>query len=308
MARRGRSNRDKLARMSRILLLLGTNPAGLTTDQLLDRVGYGTASRASRKRTLNRDLEALGEDGWRIDRMETANTPALRRLRTVDNRFASGFTAGERSQLARAALCAGPEVADALACDLGRADGPPVFVMAPGGGRGRLGLCQSAAADRCTLDFTYNGRRREAHPIGVVLRPAGWYLQALDAGDEVVKLFSIDRMRHLTRGAPGSARTISQEPPPPIWDFMRHAVHDPITVTVDTTEEHLPDVLAAVGVNGHELRPAPDPGVIRVDVLVTNTDALLVRLIELGKRARLVGPETVRARLRDRLLAIAGAT
>lgn len=307
MARRGRSNRDMLARMSRILLLLRTNPAGLTTDQLLDRVGYGTASRPSRMRTLNRDLAALAADGWRIETMETANTPALRRLRTVDNRFATGFTASEREQLARAALCAGPDIADALACDLGRAAGPPVFVMAPGDGRGRLGVCQSAAADRCTLHFTYNGRARQAHPVGVVLRPAGWYLQALDSGDGVVKHFAIDRMRHLSKDVPGSARALLPQAPPPVWDFMRRLEHDPMTVTVDTPDEHLPDVVAALGVNGHEVRPAPDPGMVRVDVTVTNTDALLVRLLELGRRVTLVGPESVRGRLRDRLLSIAGA-
>ena len=93
---------------------------GLTTEELLERVGYGDGPRASRMRTLNRDLAALAEDGWRIDTLPTANTPARRVLRTVDNRFATLFTDAERAQLARAAACAGPGIADALAEDLGR--------------------------------------------------------------------------------------------------------------------------------------------------------------------------------------------
>ena len=109
MAERGRSNRAMLARMSRILLLLRGHPAGLTTEDLLDRVGYGDGPRASRMRALHRDLAALAVQGWRIDTLETANTPAVRVLRTVDNRFATLFTPGERAELARAAASAGAD-------------------------------------------------------------------------------------------------------------------------------------------------------------------------------------------------------
>ena len=62
MAARGRSNRAMLARMSRILLLLRGHPGGLTTEDLLERVGYGDGPRASRLRTLHRDLAALAAE------------------------------------------------------------------------------------------------------------------------------------------------------------------------------------------------------------------------------------------------------
>ena len=87
-----------LARLSRILLLLRRHPGGLTTEDLLERVGYGDGPRASRLRTLHRDLATLATEGWRIDTMETANTPAVRVLRTVDNRFATLFSAAERAR------------------------------------------------------------------------------------------------------------------------------------------------------------------------------------------------------------------
>ena len=45
---------------------------------------------------------------------------------------------------------------------------------------------------------------------------------------------------------------------------MRHRVHDPITVTVDTTQQFLPDALSALAAWGHELVDAPDPDRIRV--------------------------------------------
>jgi hypothetical protein len=91
-----------------------------------------------------------------------------------------------------------------------------------------------------------------------------------------------------------------------VWDQLRNRVHDPITVTVDTTDEHLPDVLSALAAWGHDLVDSPDPDRIRVQVPVTNTGALLVRLVELGTRVRLVGPDEVRVALRTRLLAVGG--
>ncbi len=295
-----------LARLGRILGLLRAHPAGLTTEDLLERVGYGEAPRASRLRTLNRDLAALAADGWRIDTLPTANTPARRVLRTVDNRFATLFTSAERTQLARAAACAGPGISRALAGDLGRSPEPPVFVATGLDGLGRLGVCQAAVADRCTVAFSYNGTDRLVFPIRVLLRAGGWYLRGLDTGDNRVKQFSIDRMRSLQKGAPGTSPPIPDTGAPPVWDQLRNRVHDPITVTVDTTDEHLPDVLSALAAWGHDLVDSPDPNRIRVQVPVTNTGALLVRLVELGTRVRLVGPDEVRVALRTRLLAVGG--
>jgi predicted DNA-binding transcriptional regulator YafY len=295
-----------LARMGRILGLLRAHPAGLTTEELLERVGYGDGPRASRMRTLNRDLAALADDGWRIDTLPTANTPARRVLRTVDNRFATLFTVAERAQLARASACAGPGIADALAEDLGRSAGPPVFVATGVDGVGRLGVCQAAVADRCTVTFTYNGTDRLVYPIRVLLRAGGWYLRALDTGDNRVKQFSIDRMRRLHKGPPGTSPPIPDTGAPPVWDQMRHRIHDPITLTVDTTQEFLPDALSALAAWGHDLIDSPDPDRIRVQVPVTNTDALLVRLVELGTRVWLVGPEPARQALRTWLLAVGG--
>lgn len=299
--RRGRSNAEKLARMGRILLLLRAHPGGLTTDQLLEQVGYGPGPLASRMRALHRDLAALARDGWRIDTQETANTPALRVLRTVDNRFATLFTPAQRTQLARAAACAGPEVADALATDLGRAPGTPAFAAVPTDGLARLSICQSATADRCLLRFTYKGTPRRAHPMAVLLRPGGWYLRAVDEGDGLVKQFAIDRMRGLAKDAPGSARPGPRTAPEPLWDFMRRRVHDPVPATVDTTSEHLPEALTALAANGYEILDAPDPDRVRLEITVTNTSALLDRVLELGERVRLIGPPEVRDALRARL-------
>lgn len=312
MAPRGRSNAAMLARLSRILLLLRGHPGGLTTEDLLNQVGYGDGPRASRLRTLHRDLAALAAQGWRIDTLETANTPAVRVLRTVDNRFATLFTAAERAELARAAACAGSDVADALADDLGRApkDEAP-FQQAFVDGRGRLAVCQAATADRCEVAFTYGGKPRVVHPVGLLLRPAGWYLRALDTGDGKVKTFHVDRMRRMAMGDPGTARPVPEADlalQQPVMDPMALPVHDPITIEVDTDTDNLPDVLTALARQGHTLwSPDPDdPDQVRLAITVINTQAFIARLLQLGRRVRLVGPELIRAQVRDQLLHAAG--
>ena len=89
---------------------------------------------------------------------------------------------------------------------------------------------------------------------------------------------------------------------------MALPVHDPITIEVDTTTDNLPDVLTALARQGHTLW-SPDPDdldQVRLAITVTNTQAFIARLFQLGRRVRLVGPETIRAQVRDQLLQAVG--
>ncbi len=307
MARRGRDPRDMLARMSRILLLLREHPEGLSTTELIRRVGYGNPANPSAKRKFNRDLAALDAGGWRITTETIGNDPAIRRLRTVDSRFATAFNPNQRRELARAANCAGPAIVAALAEDLGRDPNPPVFRAAPTDGLGRLAEVQTAAADACLTAFRYKGRQRSVEPRVILLRPAGWYLQARDRTDGVVKHFRVDLIRGLHVGPPGSAGPVpADEKVEGIWDFMRRPVHDPVEVLVDTTADYVIDVVNALGVNGSRVVSGADRGRVVLAVTVVNRTALHHRLLELGERARLVGPDTERRMFLARLEAMAG--
>ena len=140
----------------------------------------------------------------------------------------------------------------------------------------------------------------------MLLRPAGWYLRALDTGDWKVKTFHVDRMRRLSMGEPGTARPVPEADlalQQPVMDPMALPVHDPITIEVDTDTDNLPDVLNALARQGHTLwSPDPDhPDLVRVAITVTNTEAFIARLFQLGLRVRLNGPEPIRAQVRDRL-------
>ena len=307
MAGRGRSNAQLLARSGRIIALLRAHPAGLTTQELRESVGYGPTGRASQMRTLNRDLAFLQEAGWRIDTVLDGHNPARRVLRNVDNRFATMFTPDERAQLARAAACAGPEIATALGEDLGAPPtGAPPFLLAHQDGYRRLALCQAAAADRCQLAFDYAGRRRITSPVTVVLA-TNWYLRALDHGHQErpeYKTFAIDRMRNLKMGPPGSASPVAEsEAGKPVIDPMAVRRHPPVEVVLSTDQDNLADVVDALGRGGYAQQPGSEPGSVIITVAITNLDALPGRLFELGLRVRLVGPETVRQRIQEVLSA-----
>lgn len=308
--RRGRPNTDQLSRVGRILALLRDHPAGLTTQELLGLVGYGDAQHASQMRQLNRDLAYLSDQGWQIDAIPDGNQPARRVLRTVDTRFATLFTGPERAELARAAACAGPEIATALAVDIGRADPDGVpFQLAPGDGRHRLAGCQAAAADRCTLAFDYGGRRRITSPAEVLLGSGMWYLRALDHADGQVKTFAVERMRALKRGSPGSARRIPAGTGPAVLDPLALKVNPPVQVIVRTRLIDAPDVILALA-GDHPVAERPvgtgdgganGGGHVELTVTMTNLDALPARLFELGRRVHLVGPPEVRERIAAQL-------
>ncbi len=311
MGRRGRSNAAMLARLGRILLLLSEHPLGIDTAALREQVGYGDGPVASQMRALNRDLATLAHDGWQIDAvMVQGNKPARRVLRTVDNRFATLFTASQRAQLARAAACAGPRIADALANDLGRAvcDDVP-FTMPERNGSRRLAIAQSAVAGDCRLAFTYAGKRRVTLPVAVLLPREGWYLRACDTADGRVKTFAIDRMSNLRKGVPGSSRPDARtrgQAQAAEFDPLGLHTHDSFEVRVLVSEEFEPEVTVAL-VRGEGLRRRREDGFWELSFQVTNSSGLLARVVELGERVRLLGPPELRAQLRAQLSAAGAA-
>ena len=117
----------------------------------------------------------------------------------------------------------------------------------------------------------------------------------------------------MSMGEPGTARPVPEEDlalQQPVMDPMALPVHDPITIEVDTDTDNLPDVLTALARQGHTLwSPDPDdPDLVRLSIAVTNTQAFIARLFQLGRRVRLVGPEPIRAQVRERLAQAAGTS
>jgi predicted DNA-binding transcriptional regulator YafY len=246
--------------------------------------------------TFFRDLRNLKKAGWMIE-STTIGLQERYVLTVVDPRLRASFTGAERAQLLRAAQAAG---LGQLYQDLD----PSLEDGTPTTGFHALDLAQRAIASRCLALFGYRGRDRVVHPYDLTHKPGGWILRGREEGSEVVKSFYLERAEEFDIDRPGTAGAIPADLPPLNLDPMRRLEHDPVHVEVECPDEAVPDAVAALGANGHVERPGTGPGHTSVTVVVTNTEAFLDRLFELGTRARLVGPQSTRDAARARLSAL----
>ena len=249
-------------------------------------------------RKFRRDLRSLRNAGWQIDAIREVAGDRYR-LTVVDHRIRTTFTPQQRAQLLRAARRAR---LGQLYQDLD----PHLEDGEASSGPDGLGVAQHAIRHRCVLHFRYSGRERVLHPDDVFYSGHSWYLRGYEDGTEQeFKTFRLDRAEEITADAPHSAGP-QRELPPPNRDPTRWDTGQAFTALVETTQEDLPDVLSHLGANGHRI-VLDAVGTVQVEVDVRNVEALLVRLLELDTRARLQGPDELRAALRDLLSGVAGA-
>jgi predicted DNA-binding transcriptional regulator YafY len=250
---------------------------------------------------FRRDIKALRAAGWHIDAWRVGHNDYRYRLRVVDNRIRATFSDSQRAQLLRAAQRAGlGQLYEDLNPDL--PDGTASYTGPEG-----LGTAEHAVRMRCLLTFTYRAKQRRVHPYDVYFSGDDWYLRGREEGtDQDYKTFRLSRAEEMQAESPGSAEPVV-ELPAPNRDPMRVPVVDPFPVRISTTEQDLPDVVNALGVNGHQvLGPDDDGDRVVVEVSVTNPDALLNRVFELDSRVQLLGPDSVRSRARQILTEAAG--
>jgi predicted DNA-binding transcriptional regulator YafY len=273
--------------------------ADLSTDRARDGTRF-----ASDDRKFRRDLKALRTAGWHIEHVELP-IGSRYQLRVIDHRIRQTFTESQRAELLRAAERAGIgqlyEDLDPTQTDGVPAEGPP-----------GLGEAHHAVRHRCILRFRYRGKVRALHPDEVYYE-RDWYVRGWEEGtDEEVKTFRLNRVSELRVDSPGSAQP-ARELPPPSLNPGTWGTDEPITAVVDVDTDSLADFLAPLSEKSVRLRgavAAPDgsEGTLeRVEVLIVNHQAFLRWLIELGTRARLVGPPALREELAKILTSAGGA-
>lgn len=253
------------------LALTNAGRVGVTTPELLDRVGYRADETG--KRALIRDLDDLRAVGLEIDNAADPGGDARYVLRPGDVRLRVEFTPEQRTALTAALVAAQDKVT---------ADETPLPVD--------LDRVREAVRASCLMRFRYNGRRREVDPYGYQWIRGDVVLLGLDRAAGIVKSFWVRRMLDLEIDAPGTAEVPTTEDRPGL---------DPITWRVDPPTQAVlycpgfaEDVIALVG-------GVRDGDVVRV--AVTNRLVFFARLIELGSRARLDAPEELRGQLRAML-------
>lgn len=285
-------------RMARLLHASTSHPDfGCSREQLMAAMGLDPGN-ASDVRKFWRDIGALKAAGWHIDTIQREHNAYDFRLRVVDNRIRATFTDTQRAQLLRAAERAGlGQLYEDL--DPTRADSTPQ--EGPEG----LGTAQYAIRHRCLLSFTYRSAERVVDPYDVFFSGDTWYLRGREAGSALdFKVYRLSRASHMLPEAPGTAGPIP-ELPAPNRDPMRQVTTTPFEVIVETSPDDLPDAVTNLGVNGHrEAGSGAHEGNVQLAVTVTNPEAFLGRMFEMDTRVRLVGPQAMRERARELLIAL----
>lgn len=257
------------------LALTAAGRVGVTSGVLMKRVGYKPDDAG--KRALMRDLDDLRAVGLEIENAADPGEDARYVLRPGDVRLRVEFTAEQRAALQAALATASDD-------DLVTVARKPLPVD--------LDRVREAVGARCVMRFRYNGKQREVDPqawqwSGHDLVVTGW-----ERTTDKIKSFAVVRMMDLEIGPPDSAH-LPRDIQRPGLDPITWQVDPPVTATLECPGFQ-GDTIALVGgrVQGDD-----------VQVLVTNRLVFLARVVELGSRVRLTGPEELRTELREQLLA-----
>lgn len=291
---------------------------------------YDTPNRDAGARTFERDKATLldlgipieyadaredGEPGYAIDKRRFYLSP----IDLTSEEAAVTFLAGSallaqeefpyredlRLALEKLALASGAD--DAAA-------GMPALVHHPviGGGpevRERLDRLAQAVANRKRVTFTYHARysgettRRKVDPYGLFCRRGQWTLVGYSHEREAARAFLVSRMGNL-RVNPSRLRTPDFDVPRG-FDIRSHASvpdwrydsHNPVVVEIDVQTE-----FAWLGEQEFGAGE-PRDGWVRFRVEATNADALVEWALGMGTKARIAGPEAIRAQVRATLKA-----
>jgi proteasome accessory factor B len=149
---------------------------------------------------------------------------------------------------------------------------------------------------------------RRVEPYGLALRRGAWTLVGHCHLRGAIRSFHVHRIRALSTNTarPRSPDfdiphdfSVAAHVPTRLWHLR---VHAPVNVEVSLSETLASWATRLFGANA-----SGRPGAVTVTVTATHLDGLLETVLALGPDARIVGPETARARLSHLLTNVLGA-
>lgn len=279
--------------------------AGVPGTKLVKVAGFEGDDAADQ---LAREFRHLRNQGWQIDNIGQTGLGAVWRLKTGDSRLRLRLDDRQQAALQRAVLLADRH-------DLVARLGLPQDARRPGvdadlhrhPGGSDLAAAMRSLQRRAVLRFRYHGKDRLVHPASIKHQNGQWYFSGREDGgenvSEDVKHFVVSRMSDVEVGEPGSADRVE-----PVHRLALHPlrweVDTPIEVAIETTQDHLPDVVRWLDSPDEET--VGDGGVRRLTYVVTHRAAMRARLYMLGERVRVVGPQEFRDELVAELSEMAG--
>jgi predicted DNA-binding transcriptional regulator YafY len=253
---------------------------------------------------VNRDLNHLRGQGWRIENISEPGLPAVFRMTAVDNRLKLRLSPGQQAALLRAVLLADrADLGERLDLPAAAVPGVPTAAVASEDDP-TLNTVIAAVRSAARLRFRYNGTSRTVHPESLRTQQTKWYLRGHEDGSDVLKSFVVSRMSEVYADAPGSATPLAVEPGQrPGLHPLSWEVDSPADVTLRTPAAYVPDVVRWLGAPASTSTEGDDE---LLTYRVTHRAAMRSRIHQLGTRVRVVGPDDFRAELLDELATMAG--
>lgn len=314
---------DRLERLVNLVIALRETRRPLTIAQVNERVaGYEGERDESWRRMFERDKADLRHLGVpvRTEKLDRFDDTLGYRIEPDDYDLPSvALTPAELTALALAVQLTGlsddaAPALDKLAVDAGLAGQQRAVQRLPlelGIDAPNRTVLTEALLARRRVTFGYRKgsdvaaapTRRRVEPHALLHHRGRWYLRGFDTDRRADRTFRLDRIDGVVRatGDPGVVAVPSTPPDP--RDVIPGALGDPVDATVWATA----DAAWAVARRSRGAgQPADREGWRAFTVRVTDPEAFVGWLVELGPDVELVGPADLRARLVAHLRAVVG--
>jgi predicted DNA-binding transcriptional regulator YafY len=304
--------RDRLERLTNLVLVLLDTRRPLTINELADAVeGYPEGSQA-RRQAFERDKRTLREEGIPIAVEPVDSEEQLGYRIRPEDYYLPPLGLDHDEQVALNLAVAGVHLDDGSGrgalVKLGVADADSPSPVASLPSLPQLPRLHEAIRGRASVRFGYRGEQRCVEPYGLLFRSGFWYLVGRDEARQAPRTFRVDRMdSRPSLGAAGAfeppsdfdaAKAFPDEP----WRLGEGEV-TPATVLVDPLQA--PFVEAELGETSVVERR--EDGSILVGLEVANEDAFRSWVLGLLEHAIVVSPEPLHRRMMEWLESVAAS-
>jgi proteasome accessory factor B len=306
--------RNVIERILNLLAFLLTAGRPVTAEEIRSTVsGYGDQADDAFRRMFERDKDLLRRLGIPIKTSPTDHWEIEHGYVIPPDEYRQPDAALDDEE--RAALWLAAQVVHIG----GRPSGPDA-ILKLGGARTTIGIeplgadlgadpdrladLYVAVTERRLVDFEYRDKQRRLAPHGIGHRNGHWYVAGIESGEQ--RVFRIDRMTRTRIGdrpdaftrSPGVSvgAALSSHP----WEA---GGGEPLEVTIRFDESAAWWAARRLGGQGARSTRRPD-GSIEATLTVRHLDAFMGWILSFGDQAEVLGPESVRRAVIDRVLAV----
>jgi predicted DNA-binding transcriptional regulator YafY len=301
--------RDRLERLTNLVLALLDTPRPLTLRQITEEVDGYPAGKETARQAFERDKRALRDLGIPVTNVPLDGEEQVGYLIKPSDYYLPELDLEEDEaqalSFAVAAVqlggSAGRDALSALGHGTGARLDVPLAVLpeAPA-----LGPVHQALRDRAVLSFDYRGRPREVEPYGLTFREAAWYLVGRDrtAGDNgEVRTFRVDRFEsEPVSGPPGAFERPSDLDLREEINLLPFGGEPGAPVAELGVDARLARQVAAI-VPERALGGFDDEGAVSLELPVGDENAFVSWVLGLGDTAVVHGPPALRQAVIEQL-------